>query len=222
MALTFSTATNADAAAIALLRNATAQRLADDYGLGPWSSQVTEKGVLYGMRTSRVLIARDGTDIVATLSLTTRKPWSILRSFLDRNAPTHFTVVKRPLYLIAMAVAPDKQRTGIGRRFLKEAIAIARAWPADLSADSSAVALAKAEASAKVGAIRLDAYDVDSDAGAGAFYAKCGFREIGRATYRKPSRTEPKRSGDAAVVCGKRATDLLVAQPPLIYFEMVL
>ena len=37
-----------------------------------------------------------------------------------------------------------------------------KAWPAD--------------------AIRLDAYD--APAGAGDFYAKCGFREVGRATYR--------------------------------------
>ena len=45
---------------------------------------------------------------------------------------------------------------------LDEAKEIARAWPGD--------------------AIRLDAYD--AAAGAGEFYAKCGFREVGRATYR--------------------------------------
>ncbi len=47
-----------------------------------------------------------------------------------------------------------------------------RAWPAD--------------------AIRLDAFD--SPAGAGAFYAKCGFREVVHVAYRKD---------------------------PLIYFEML-
>jgi hypothetical protein len=31
--------------------------------------------------------------------------------------------------------------------------------------------------------IRLNAYD--ADAGAGAFYATCGFREVGRVIYRK-------------------------------------
>jgi hypothetical protein len=31
-------------------------------------------------------------------------------------------------------------------------------------------------------AVRLDAYD--AVAGAGPFYEKCGFREVGRATYR--------------------------------------
>jgi GNAT superfamily N-acetyltransferase len=62
-----------------------------------------------------------------------------------------------------MAVHPELQRNGVGRLLLKEAEAIARAWPAD--------------------AIRLDAFD--AEAGAGGFYAKCGWREVGRVTYRK-------------------------------------
>jgi GNAT superfamily N-acetyltransferase len=61
-----------------------------------------------------------------------------------------------------MAVDPLVQRRGIGRRLVREAIAAGRAWPAD--------------------AIRLDAYD--AEAGAGPFYAKCGFREVGRVSYR--------------------------------------
>ena len=32
-------------------------------------------------------------------------------------------------------------------------------------------------------AIRLDAFD--AEAGAGGFYARCGFTEVGRVTYRK-------------------------------------
>jgi GNAT superfamily N-acetyltransferase len=62
-----------------------------------------------------------------------------------------------------MAVLPTIQRQGVGRLLIKEAVRQARAWPAD--------------------AIRLDAFD--ADAGAGGFYAKCGFREVGRVTYRK-------------------------------------
>jgi ribosomal protein S18 acetylase RimI-like enzyme len=61
-----------------------------------------------------------------------------------------------------MAVRPGFQRRGLGRNCVDEAVRVAREWPAD--------------------AIRLDAYD--ADAGAGAFYAKCGFTETGRATYR--------------------------------------
>jgi GNAT superfamily N-acetyltransferase len=72
-----------------------------------------------------------------------------------------------------MAVHPDLQGRGVGRLLLKEAENVARAWPAD--------------------AIRLDAFD--AEAGAGAFYAKCGFREVARVTYKRN---------------------------PLVYFEMVL
>src|SRR5437667_6104409 len=61
-----------------------------------------------------------------------------------------------------MAVAPGKQRQGLGRRCLEEAATIARAWPAD--------------------AIRLDAFD--AQAGAGDFYARCGWTEVGRRSYR--------------------------------------
>jgi GNAT superfamily N-acetyltransferase len=81
--------------------------------------------------------------------------------------------VTKPLYLTGMAVHPDFQRKGVGRLLMKHAEVTARAWPAD--------------------AIRLDAFD--ADAGAGQFYAKCGFRKRGRVTYRKA---------------------------PLVYFELVL
>jgi GNAT superfamily N-acetyltransferase len=108
------------------------------------------------MRTSRVVIARSGpgSPIVATLQLATKKPWAIDTKY--------FTPVKKPLYLIGMIVAPELQGKGVGRRLLEEATAMARKWPAD--------------------AIRLDAYD--SEAGAGPFYAKCGYREVGRVIYK--------------------------------------
>jgi ribosomal protein S18 acetylase RimI-like enzyme len=77
---------------------------------------------------------------------------------IDKN---YFVPVSRPLYLLDMAVDPPVQRQGIGRRLLAEAVAVAT-----VSADS----------------IRLDAYD--HPAGAGGFYAKCGFKEVGRVTYR--------------------------------------
>ena len=58
-----------------------------------------------------------------------------------------------------MAVDPSRQGTGVGRRCIAEAVTICRAWPAD--------------------SLCLDAYD--ADAGAGEFYRKCGFTEVGRA-----------------------------------------
>jgi GNAT superfamily N-acetyltransferase len=117
------------------------------------------------MRHSRVLLASRGKTIVGTLRLANKKPWAIDVSY--------FTPVKKAIYLTGMAVNPRLQRQGIGRLLLVEAVAQARAWPA--------------------GAIRLDAFD--AVAGAGQFYARCGFREVAHVIYKKN---------------------------PLIYFEFVL
>jgi GNAT superfamily N-acetyltransferase len=117
------------------------------------------------MRRSCVLVARRGKTIVGTLRLATKKPWAIDVSY--------FSPVKTALYLTSMAVLPSMQRHGIGGLLSKEAVKQACAWPAD--------------------AIRLDAFD--GEPGVGAFYAKCGFREVGRVVYRKA---------------------------PLIYFELIL
>jgi GNAT superfamily N-acetyltransferase len=152
--LVFAPAEASDAEDIAALRTAVAERLTRDFGQGHWSVVATGRGVLHQIRNSRVLVARTS-GLVATLRLAIKKPWAIDQSYFADSV--------RPLYLSDMAVAPDHQRSGIGRRCLAEAIRIAQAWPAD--------------------AIRLDAYD--APAGAGEFYAKCGYREVGRATYRK-------------------------------------
>jgi len=147
-------ATADDALGIAALRSAVAAKLTAQYGKGPWSGVSTEKGVLFDMRESRVYVARQRSSLVATLRLTTKKPWAIDCKY--------FTPCKRPVYLLSMAVAPDLQRQGIGRLCLGEVKEICRQWPAD--------------------AIRLDAYD--APAGAAQFYGKCDFREVGRASYR--------------------------------------
>jgi GNAT superfamily N-acetyltransferase len=154
MKVTLKLATAAHAAAIAALRRSTNETLTRDFGPGPWTSAVTEKGVLYALRHSRVYVVRDDRVIIGTLTLTTKKPWAI--------DPKYFTKCPRPLYLLAMAVAPDRQRRGLGRAMLADVIRIAKSWPAD--------------------AICLDAYDLPG--GAGGFYAKCSYRETGRATYR--------------------------------------
>jgi ribosomal protein S18 acetylase RimI-like enzyme len=143
-----------DAAAIAAVRVAAAERLTREFGDGHWSAHTNEAAVLRDMKASRVLATRDGEAIVGTLTLQTKKPWAIDLSY--------FTPCKKALYLINMAVAPDRQRSGIGRALLAEALAVARTFPAD--------------------AIRLDAYD--SAAGAGDFYRKCGFTHVGGKAYR--------------------------------------
>jgi|ERR1051325_4467529 GNAT superfamily N-acetyltransferase len=155
MILVFETAREEEATELAMLRNEAAKRLTAKFGQGPWSGGCTEKGVLFGMRTSQVVVARENGRIAGTFSLQTKKPWAI--------DPAHFTKVHRPLYLVSMFVAVERQGEGIGRKLLEEAVTIATAWSAN--------------------AIRLDAYDVM--AGAGDFYAKCGFREVGRAKYKE-------------------------------------
>jgi GNAT superfamily N-acetyltransferase len=154
MSLSVITANDADAPAIAALRNAVAEHLTLQYGKGHWSGRVTERGVLWAIKTSRVLIVKDDARIVATLRLATKKPWAI--------DVKHFVNVRRPLYLTGMAVEPGLQGKGIGRILVEEAKAVARTWSGE--------------------AIRLDAYD--AEAGAGTFYVNCGFREVGRVTYR--------------------------------------
>jgi len=152
--LRFSTATRADAAAIADLRAAAAEQLTREFGHGHWSSITNEAAVLRDLKASTVLVARDRGKIIATLTLKMKKPWSIDVSY--------FTACKQPLYLINMAVHPRRQRRGIGRALMTEALRVAR----ELSAN----------------AIRLDAYD--ADAGAGGFYRRCGYRQAGKKTYR--------------------------------------
>jgi ribosomal protein S18 acetylase RimI-like enzyme len=147
-------ATVADAVALAALHTSVAGYLTSVHGTGPWASRTTEKGVLFAMRHSQVLVARRDGEIVATLRLATKKPWAI-----DTD---YFTTCRKPMYLLAMAVAPAWQRRGLGRQCLAEAVRIAQAGTAD--------------------AIRLDAYD--AKAGAGAFYARCGFKKRGRVVYR--------------------------------------
>lgn len=154
MTLRYSDAEERDVEALSRLRTAAAARLTELYGKGHWSTPIGEAAVRRGFAHARVVVAKDGNEIVGTMRLATKKPWAI-----DSK---HFTHVDRALYLTDMAVDPSRQRMGVGRGLLEVAITLARAWPAE--------------------AIRLDAYD--APAGAGPFYATCGYREVGRGAYR--------------------------------------
>jgi len=136
------------------MRTTVNERLRELFGDGHWYDRPTEKGALLGMRRGKVYIARIRGRIAASLTLSTRKPWAIDRSY--------FTPVKKPLYLTGMAVDPKRQRKGLGRLCLEEARRIALAEDAE--------------------SICLDAWDCP--AGAGPFYAKCGWIEKGRTVYR--------------------------------------
>jgi ribosomal protein S18 acetylase RimI-like enzyme len=147
-------ATAEDVGELVALRMAVNEHLGQQYGEGYWLSRPTEKGALFGMRNAKVYVARHRKKLVATLTLSTRKPWAIDAKYFSKG--------QLPLYLTHMAVEPGGQRRGLGRSCIEEARRIVSQWEGD--------------------AIRLDAYD--TAAGAGEFYRKCGFREVGRATYR--------------------------------------
>jgi GNAT superfamily N-acetyltransferase len=152
--LKFRDATLDDVAAVAGLQNAAAGALTARFGPGPWSSLVSERGAAVAQRHARVRVGREGRRILTVLRLATKKPWAIDVSY--------FTPVRRPVYLTGMAVSVADQGRGLGSMALEDACTVAEEWPAD--------------------AIRLDAYD--AEAGAGTFYAHCGFAERGRVVYK--------------------------------------
>ena len=154
MTLRFRDATLRDVAAIAALQNAAAGALTARFGPGPWSALVTERGAALAQRHARVRIGRQGKRILTAVRLATKKPWAI-----DVD---YFTPVQRPLYLTGMAVSVADQGQELGSVALEDACTIAEGWPAD--------------------AVRLDAYE--ASAGAGGFYARCGFTERGRVVYK--------------------------------------
>jgi GNAT superfamily N-acetyltransferase len=157
MKLTFAIAEKEDAAELAALHKAAADELTRRFGQGVWSGSPSERGVLASMRMpkfSKILVARSRGLIIGTLRLATKKPWAIDTSY--------FTPVTRPLYLTGMAVHPKHQGKGVGRALVERAIGLAQEWPGD--------------------AVRLDAWD--AEAGAGGFYAKCGFRLVSHANYK--------------------------------------
>jgi GNAT superfamily N-acetyltransferase len=152
--LRFRDATEKDVAHLAALHNSVAGGLTARFGEGHWSVVTTERGVELSLRHAKVRVGLMGKRIVTTLRLAQKKPWAI--------DVAHFTKVKCAVYLTSMATAVAHQGQGFGQLAIEDARAVAREWPA--------------------GAIRLDAYD--AAAGAGAFYAKCGFQERGRVVYK--------------------------------------
>lgn len=152
--ITFRLATDDDAETVATIRVFAGRDLVARFGPGRWNSEWTDRGVRAGFRHAVIVLAMCNDVPAGTFRLTTRKPWAIDRAM--------FSPATRPLYLTDMAVLPAYQGRGVGRRCLEEAERLAARHGAD--------------------AIWLDAYD--AAAGAGAFYAACGFRECGRRSYR--------------------------------------
>lgn len=148
-------ATAEDAEAVADVITEASQDLTDKHGPGQWSAVATQRGILNNMSKARVLVAKVDNKVVGTLRLTASRPWVI--------DPAYFTPVHHPIYLVDMAVRPGYQRIGVGRALIEQAKAMAAALKGD--------------------SIRLDAYE--GVAGAGGFYEKCGFTQMGLILYKK-------------------------------------
>jgi GNAT superfamily N-acetyltransferase len=155
MALLFSLATGADIPELLKLRLAVDADQDRRFGADRWTTTISEGSVARGLRSSRVVVARQDGRIVGALRMATKKPWAVDLKY--------FTPVVKAVYLHDVNVEPRWQRSGVGRQLIERAKTVARAWPVD--------------------AIRLDAYDGPS--GGGPFYEKCGFTAVGRAVYRR-------------------------------------
>jgi GNAT superfamily N-acetyltransferase len=123
MSILVTPATPDDVRAIAEVRTAAAAHLTTTFGGGHWSTRTSEAAVRDALRTPLVLVARIASLVVGTLRLQTRKPRTI--------DITYFTPVRRPLYVVDVAVHPDVQRQGIGRQLMAAAADAAARWPAN-------------------------------------------------------------------------------------------
>jgi ribosomal protein S18 acetylase RimI-like enzyme len=150
---TISVATLEDAPALVALRTAIANDMTRRFGEGDWSAAPSEALVVKQLRASRVLVARREGQLVGTVRLTTAQQWAI-----DASC---FSPAKTAVYVLGLAVAPEARGQGLGQQLMQAAKDSAASWPAD--------------------AVWLDAYD--DKAGAGGFYIRCGFREVGRTSF---------------------------------------
>jgi len=147
-------ASASDIPELVAMRTRVSQNLAKKFGEGYWAGRPTEGGERFLMRIGQVYIARYRGRLIATLALSTRKPWSI--------DVKNFRASAKPLYLRAMAVEPARQGKGLGRQCIADVRRIAAEMGRDV--------------------IRLDAFDCA--AGAGEFYRKCEFIETARVVYK--------------------------------------
>ncbi len=135
-----------DVALVRGILDAAASDLTTRFGQGHWSTvRTTETLQKYAGDGVLHIVEADGVPI-GTLRLTDRKIGFYKKEWFARPQDP-------AAYLMDMAVHPNHQRTGMGRRSMALAEGVARR--------------------AGLRAIRLDAYA--GAAGAGGFYKKCGY-----------------------------------------------
>jgi hypothetical protein len=104
--------TSADASTLADLHASVAEHLTSLHGIGPWSMKSSEMGVLFAMRTSKAFVARQRTDVMATLRLATKKPCAIDTSY--------FAPCRKPPYLVAIDKEWRPGRPGVSGCFRRQ------------------------------------------------------------------------------------------------------
>jgi len=146
-------AKDADVKSARAIRVDAAAALTQRYGSGHWSGEPSiatlkrhkEAGALY-------VVECDG-DLVGTFKLDDKKIGFYRKAWFTRpDDPA--------AYLMNMAIAPERQREGIGRKTMVEIEGIVRRRA--------------------LKALRFDAYD--GPAGAGGFYRKCGYELMHKGT----------------------------------------
>src|SRR5690349_10152000 len=104
-------ATAGDVGALVELHAAVAEALTVAHGKGHWSRSHSDRSLERALAQSHVFVSRRSGQVEGTLCLTKRKPWAI--------DPAYFTPATKPLYLLDMAVRPDRQRRGLGKALLE-------------------------------------------------------------------------------------------------------
>jgi GNAT superfamily N-acetyltransferase len=135
---------------------AAAADLVTRFGSGHWSTVRSAESLQKRASNGALYIIEADSSAVGTLQLTSRKTGFYREEWF---APRQGTVG----YLLDMAVHPDHQQRGIGRRSMELVESLARL--------------------AGLRAIRLDAYR--GPAGAGEFYKKCGYASVHKGEMRE-------------------------------------
>jgi GNAT superfamily N-acetyltransferase len=147
-------ATAAEVPAIQATRLSAAEELTDHHGDGQWSYVSSENTLVDALNSGLLFVIDADGMLVGTFRLTDRKiAFYQERWFAEPDAPA--------AYLRDMAIAPDRQRQGVGRQAIAAIEELAQRHGAR--------------------ALRLDAYV--GPAGAGPFYRKCGYTRVHKGSF---------------------------------------
>jgi GNAT superfamily N-acetyltransferase len=142
-------ASTSEITAIQATRISASEDLTERFGEGHWSIVSSEATLIDALGNGNLYVIDADGVLAGTCRLTDRKiAFYEERWFADPDAPA--------TYLRDMAIAPDRQRQGIGREAMADIAQLARLQGAC--------------------AVRLDAYA--GPAGAGTFYRKCGYSRM--------------------------------------------